>query len=58
MQMPAILRLSILLAAMSAATVAAAKNPPFQKIHEGKHWTWYARQDQFNEPQSRHRGPV
>ena len=48
MQIPAISRLLILLAAMSAATVAAARNPPFQKIHEGKHWTWYARQDQFN----------
>jgi hypothetical protein len=48
MQIPAISRLLILLVAMSAATVAAAKNPPFQKIHEGKHWTWYARQDQYN----------
>ncbi len=41
-------RLLILLAVMSVTTVAVAKNPPFQKIHEGKHWTWYARQDQFN----------
>ena len=48
MQIRTISRLMILLAAMSAATVATAKNPPFQKIHEGKHWTWYARQDQFN----------
>ena len=49
MQIPTISRLLILLAAMSAVTPAAAKNPPFQKIHEGKHWTWYARQDQFND---------
>jgi hypothetical protein len=48
MRIPTISRLSILLAALSAASVAAAENPPFQKIHEGKHWTWYARQDQFD----------
>jgi hypothetical protein len=49
MHISAITRCLILLAAMSTATAAAAKNPPFQKIHEGKHWTWYARQDQFND---------
>jgi hypothetical protein len=49
MQIPAVLRLAILLAATSAAAVAAAENPPFQKVHEGKHWTWYARQDQFKD---------
>jgi hypothetical protein len=49
MKTTGILRFGILLAAMFVASVAAAKNPPFQKIHEGKHWTWYARQDQFNQ---------
>jgi hypothetical protein len=49
MQMSAILRLVIPLAVMSITTAAAAKPPPFRKIHEGKHWTWYAREDQFNE---------
>jgi hypothetical protein len=28
---------------------AAADEPPFIQIHEGKHWIWYARQDQFKE---------
>jgi len=48
MQIPTISRLTILFAVISTATVAVAQNPPFKKIHEGKHWTWYARQDQFN----------
>ncbi len=49
MRIPTILRWAILLAAMSVATVAPAQDPPFQRIHEGKHWTWFARQDQFND---------
>ena len=24
-----------------------AQSPRYQKIHEGKHWTWFAREDQF-----------
>ena len=24
-----------------------AQSPRYQMIHEGRHWTWFARQDQF-----------
>ena len=49
MRISVVLRLVILLAATSVATVALAQNAPYQLIHEGKHWTWIARQDQFRE---------
>jgi hypothetical protein len=52
MQIPAFLRWTILFASMSAATAVAADKPAYRKIHEGKHWTWYAREDQFNNEKS------
>jgi hypothetical protein len=33
--------------ALLTASEAKPQTPPYQMIHEGKHWTWYARQDQF-----------
>ena len=36
-----------LLVAGSAPGVARAQGPRYQRIHDGKHWTWYAREDQF-----------
>ena len=47
MQRPNIWRLAIMLTVLSTANVARAQTPAYQKIHEGKHWTWFARQDQF-----------
>jgi hypothetical protein len=46
-QGPTMWRFAILLAALSTASVARAQGPRYQMIHEGKHWTWYARQDQY-----------
>jgi hypothetical protein len=40
-------RLAIVLAVVSTASAARAQSPRYQMIHEGKHWTWFARQDQF-----------
>jgi len=47
MRRTAIWGLAIVLAALTTAEVAQAQNPRYQMIHEGKHWTWFARQDQF-----------
>ena len=44
---PTIGRLAIALAVFWVGSAAQAQNPRFEKIHEGKHWTWFARQDQF-----------
>ena len=30
------------------SAAAPAKEPPIVRIHEGEHWVWYARQDQFD----------
>jgi hypothetical protein len=49
MQRSTIRRLGIALAVLCTASVARAQAPRFQMIHEGKHWTWFARQDQFRE---------
>jgi hypothetical protein len=46
---PTTWRFAILLAALSTASVARAQGPRYRMIHEGKHWTWYARQDQFRD---------
>ena len=46
-QRHAIVRSAIVLAILSTVNVVGAKNPRYQMIHEGKHWTWFARQDQF-----------
>jgi hypothetical protein len=35
-----------LVVGLSMASEVIAQSPPYQVIHEGKHWTWYARQDQ------------
>ncbi len=40
-------RSAIALAVLSAANEARAQGPRYAKIHDGKHWTWFARQDQF-----------
>ena len=42
-------RMGIVLAVLSTASVARAQDPRYQMIHEGKHWTWFAREDQFKE---------
>ncbi len=47
MERPTIRRLAIVLAVASTASAAQAQGPRYQMIHEGKHWTWFARQDQF-----------
>lgn len=39
--------LSVLVSA-AALTQAAYQSSPFVKIHEGRHWTWIARQDQYD----------
>ncbi len=36
-------------AVLSMASQARAQDPPYEQIHQGKHWTWIARQDQYNE---------
>lgn len=41
------LRCAVLATLVSIAGFAGAQNPKFVKIHEGAHWTWYARSDQF-----------
>jgi hypothetical protein len=45
----AIGRLALALAVLSAGRDARAQKPRFEKIHDGKHWTWYARSDQFQQ---------
>ena len=40
-------RLLIALSMVSTPSIAQAQKPRFQKIHDGKHWTWYARSDQY-----------
>ena len=42
-------QLSIVLAFLSTASVARAQEPRYQMIHEGRHWTWFARADQFKQ---------
>ncbi len=42
-------RLALAGAVLSMASRARAQNPPYEQIHQGKHWTWIARQDQFKE---------
>ena len=39
--------LAIVCTLLAAPGMAQARKPRFQKIHEGKHWTWYAREDQY-----------
>ncbi len=40
-------RSAIVLAVLAAPSAARAQEPRYQMIHDGRHWTWYARQDQF-----------
>jgi hypothetical protein len=40
-------KFAIALATLSAASVARAQGTTYQKFHQGRHWNWYARQDQF-----------
>jgi hypothetical protein len=44
---PVLLFPTLALAVFFCASRASAQSPPYQNIHEGKHWTWYARQDQY-----------
>jgi hypothetical protein len=41
-------RSAIVLALLSSASVARGQASRYQMIHEGRHWTWFARRDQFN----------
>ncbi len=41
------LKLAVLVAFI-LGIVSAVADAPFIKIHEGKHWTWVAREDQYN----------
>jgi len=34
--------------AAALAVLAGAQSPTIEKIHDGAHWTWYARSDQFD----------
>jgi hypothetical protein len=54
MKRPVIRPLAIVLTVLTTASVARAQSPRYQMIHEGKHWTWFARQDQFK----RHRADI
>ncbi len=45
---PTVCRLAIALALLGTGSLVRAQNPRYQMVHEGKHWTWFARQDQFN----------
>jgi hypothetical protein len=45
---------AIVLAALSTTSQALAQGTSYQKTHEGRHWNWYARQDQF----SQHRADI
>jgi hypothetical protein len=47
MQETTVWRFAIALAVLSAAIEAQAQSPRYEKIHEGKHWTWYAPQKEF-----------
>jgi hypothetical protein len=47
MQGPPIRRFAVWVVALSMASAARAQDPRYQMIHEGRHWIWYARQDQF-----------
>ena len=42
-------RWTLSLLMLCATSVGQAQNLSFEKIHEGKHWTWYARHDQFQD---------
>ncbi len=33
---------------LTACGLASAHAAPFVKVHDGKHWTWFARQDQYD----------
>jgi hypothetical protein len=40
-------QLAIVFVVLETASVAQAQSPRYQMIHEGRHWTWFAREDQF-----------
>lgn len=42
-------RLAIVLAVISTASVARAQSQRYQLILEGRHWTWFAREDRFRQ---------
>ncbi|MGC8638328.1 MAG: hypothetical protein ACP5XB_00440 [Isosphaeraceae bacterium] len=41
--------MALAVALLCATSAARAQKPRFEKIHEGKHWTWYARSDQYQQ---------
>ena len=40
---------AIALFVLSVPTVSQAQQPRYRKIHDGKHWTWIAREDQYRQ---------
>jgi hypothetical protein len=40
-------RAAIVLAVLASPSAARAQSPRYQMIHEGRHWTWFARAGQF-----------
>jgi hypothetical protein len=42
-------RLAFILAIFSSPSMARAQEPRYQIIHEGRHWTWFAREDQVKQ---------
>jgi hypothetical protein len=47
MQRLTVTQFAIVLATLATANEARAQSTGYQKIHEGRYWNWYARQDQF-----------
>ncbi len=47
MQRLSICRLAIVVTVLATASPARAQHPRIEQIHQGKHWNWFARQDQF-----------
>jgi hypothetical protein len=47
MQRSTVLRVIFASWFVSMLSVARAQNTPYEMIHEGKHWTWFARQEEF-----------
>jgi hypothetical protein len=45
--LPIVLVLVLVLVLVAPASDSRAQNPRYEKIHEGRHWTWYAPHEQF-----------
>jgi hypothetical protein len=42
-------RLVFMLSVLLSASTARAQGPRYQMVHEGRHWSWFAREDQFKQ---------